>query len=334
MSSQRRHELEENELAGFLGAANEIVEKHSKPLALGVTALVVAIVGWSLYSSGEAGKRSTATLQLVQASSAGDADSLAAIAAEYPDTSAGAFARLYHGSQQMAAGISALFTSPDEAEELLGDAESSFRQALQIGTDPTLASRAHLGLAQIAESRGEVEDAIASYEAAAQIGESEALIKQVEDRIALLRSQEGKSFLAWFQEQDFSPADPAMPPALPDAGGLPALPDLNLAIPDLTDLPETEGSDQASTEEAAGDMSLNAPEEDSTTDVTSGVVAVEEVMLESATTDSANEITPEEPATSETADATEVELEAAESESSELDVPDASEAVESATESP
>lgn len=333
MSSQRRHELEENELAGFLGAANKVVEEHSKPIALGVTALVVGVVGWSLYSGGEAGKRSTATLQLVQASSAGDADSLAAIAADYPDTSAGAFARLYHGSQQMAAGITALFTSPDEAEELLGDAESSFRQALQISKDPTLTSRAHLGLAQIAESRGEVDDAIASYEAAAQVGESEALVKQVEDRIALLRSEEGTSFLAWFQEQDFSPADPTMPPALPDAGGLPALPDLNLEIPDLTEMPETDRSAKESSDESSDDTSA-AESEDGETEAKSGVVAVEEVMLESAAPDSDGDSAPEPPETPDKTDASDAEPVATEAETSDVNVPDASDAVEAATESP
>jgi len=53
------------------------------------------------------------------------------------------------------------------------------------------------------------------------------MIDEAKQRIASLAQPETKEFLVWFDEQDFSPADPALPPSLPLGQTLPDLPDLD-----------------------------------------------------------------------------------------------------------
>lgn len=265
MNSERRHQLNENELAGALDKFNHSIEPYSKPIALGVAAFFVAVLGYGFYSSTKSDNRSDATLQLIDASITGDTESLATIAAKYPNTSAAAWARLYQGGQQMGIGFSTLYTSRDEAETLLDDAVEAYNQAMELSNDAMIQSRAHYGLAQIAEARGNVEDAIREYEEAMAVGESAAMVDEAKARIAALSSPQAKDFLAWFQEQDFSPAEPSLPPSLPGAGDLPDLPDLDLPPLDLPmddlsegDAADADANDAAESEE--GDAETEEPE--------------------------------------------------------------------------
>ncbi len=297
MNSERRHQLNENELAGALDKFNHSIEPYSKPIALGVAAFFVAVLGYGFYSSTKSDNRSDATLQLIDASITGDTESLATIAAKYPNTSAAAWARLYQGGQQMGIGFSTLYTSRDEAETLLDDAVEAYNQAMELSNDAMIQSRAHYGLAQIAEARGNVEDAIREYEEAMAVGESAAMVDEAKARIAALSSSQAKDFLAWFQEQDFSPAEPSLPPSLPGAGDLPDLPDLDLPPLDLPmdDLTEGDAADAetndaaesgegeaeepAMTEEPA---KTEAPEEPATEEAAPEEAAAEETTEETA----------------------------------------------------
>ncbi|MEP1643335.1 tetratricopeptide repeat protein [Rhodopirellula bahusiensis] len=302
MNSERRHQLNENELAGALDKFNHSIEPYSKPIALGVAAFFVAVLGYGFYSSTKSDNRSDATLQLIDASITGDTESLATIAAQYPDTSAAAWARLYQGGQQMGIGFSTLYTSRDEAETLLDDAVEAYNQAMELSNDAMIQSRAHYGLAQIAEARGNVEDAVQEYEADMAVGESTAMVNEAKARVAALSSSQAQDFLAWFQEQDFSPAEPSLPPSLPGAGELPDLPDLDLPPLDLPleDMPETDEAETAEAEASETGESEAATEEPAMTEEPAETEAPAEEAAPEETT--AEEAEAEEPASEEAAE--------------------------------
>ena len=246
MSSQRRHELQENELASALARLNEKIEPYSKPIAIVLVILIVGFFGWGLYSARLSDNRSDATLELLEGSATGNTELLSTVSAKYPGTAAAAWAYLYQGGEKMAAGIQSLFNSPDEAEDLLTEASVAFENALAAGDDPVLLSRAYFGLASIAESRGDAEAAIGYYESAMAAGESEAMASEAQSRIQRLSQPQTEAFLAWFEQQNFAPDDPALPPSLPDAGALPDLPDLSL--PEQTGVDEDAEEAEESTE--------------------------------------------------------------------------------------
>lgn len=293
MNSERRHDLQENELAAALGKVNQSIDPYSKPIAVAVALGFIGFLAWGFYSSGQAGRRSDATYQLIEASVSNDSETLATVAAQYPKTPAAAWSRLYQGSSKMGVGINALFTSREEAEELLSEASAAYKEALKLSDDTIIQSRSHFGLARISESLGNVDEAIENYEAAMAVGESDAMVEEAKQKIASLSKPQTQEFLAWFNDQDFAPANPAAPPSLPGAGELPDLPNLDFGDMDgEEEAPASEEETAKSPEEITAEQEtmLNEP-------VTEEEVAKEEASEEPA----AEEMASEEPATEEPA---------------------------------
>ncbi len=236
MSNERRHELENNELAILLDRISKGIEPYSKMIAVAVVALSVGFVGWLFYKSQQTGLRSDATLELVQAVASQDPEVLLEVSSKYPGTAAAAWAQVYQGNLELSTGIQTLYRDREQALDQLNEAKSALEAALAASADPLLRSRAQLGIARAEESLGNFEAAVAAYEQVAAIGESEAVVKQARQRIAALDDPETKQFLTWFDDQDFAPADPSLPPSLPGVDSLPDIPDFS-----LTELPGGDG---------------------------------------------------------------------------------------------
>lgn len=258
--NDRRDELQQNELAIYLDRINKSIEPYSRQIAIVVGAAIIAVLGWLFYNTQQTEQQSDATLQLMQASASGDPEVLATVSDTYPGTLAGSWARLYQGNEYLGQGINALYADREEADQLLADARNAFANAMSGPKDDLLVSRAHFGLARVAESLGELDKAIEEYEATIATGESDEMIAMAESRIESLNSPATKGFLAWFSEQDFAPADPSMPPALPGASSLPDMPDLDLPPLDLPKLDLPGGGDSAVINQE-GTMQLPSDEE-------------------------------------------------------------------------
>jgi tetratricopeptide (TPR) repeat protein len=129
--------------------------------------------------------------------------------------------------------MQALFNDKQNAEELLNDAQQALRAAVSGSTDRLLRSRGQFGIARAAEALGKLDEAVEEYKKVIEINESEAMTKKAQERIDSLSKPETKEFVSWFADQDFSPADPSLPPALPGNESLPDLPDFKLPPLDL-----------------------------------------------------------------------------------------------------
>ena len=260
MSNERRHELEKNELAILLDRANKAIEPYSTVIAIGAGALFIAAIGWLFYSSEQQGDRSVATMELIQGAASQDPEVLMEVSEDYPDTVAAAWAKLYQGQLQLSQGIQTLYSDREEAAQLLNDAIAAFDAAIAGDSDQLLLSRAYLGIGKANESLGQFEEAKAAYDQVVAIGESDAVIKQAKQRIDALDNVETQEFLAWFQDQNFAPADPSLPPSMPSIDTLPDLPELSLSQPfgsdsddddDALDLDAPGGDDEDSPDEEA-----------------------------------------------------------------------------------
>ncbi len=238
--NDRRHELQQNDLAVYLDKINRSVEPYSRIIAVAVGVLIVGAVGLGFYNTRRIGDRSDATLQLIQATASQDAEVLESVYQNYPDTAAGAWARLYQGQRYLSQGIQSLYSNRTNATDLLEDAQRNLKNALASSDDTLLQSRAHYGIASAAEALGNIDEAIDAYREVIAVNESDAIVKYAEERIKTLSNPSSKEFLAWFSDQDFSPADPSLPPSLPGGEMLPDLPDLNLPELSLS----SEGGDE------------------------------------------------------------------------------------------
>jgi len=257
MNSEKRHELQQNVLANYLGDVLKKIEPHTKSIAVVIVAIVGSAVAYGLFLNSKTEAKSDATLELLQNASSGDAEALAGVGDRYANTVAGTMARLYEADTNLGAGITALFSDRDEAESRIEDAIKAYKTVILSAKGSLLTSRANFGLARAYESLGQTKEAIAAYEATASLTESEAVAEAAKQRIALLQKAETQEFLTWFAKQDFKPADPTTPPNFPDGQRLPDLPDLDLPSIAPMDVPdELKTTSDAEAKPAPGEISL------------------------------------------------------------------------------
>ena len=237
MNSERRHELQQNDLAVYLNKINKSIEPYSKFIAVGVGVLVVSGLAWAFYSSEQSAQRSEATLNLIKATSTADPEVLRDVSDSFPETISGKWARVYQGQLYLAQGIQQLYEDSEQARILLEDAKQTLASAVSGSDEILIRSRGQFGIARASEALGEVDEAIEAYKKVISVGESEAMIKKSQERIDMLEKPETLAFMTWFAEQDFSPADPSLPPSLPNLndlpdapGSMPTLPGLNLDL--------------------------------------------------------------------------------------------------------
>ena len=231
--NDRRHELDQNDLALQLNRASKTVEPYTKIIAAVAIAGIIGGIAWAVVSNQAVETRSDSTLELIQATGSSDPEKLANVASLYPETEAARWAKLYQGNEYLGQGIEALYNDRGTAEQLFEDARASIQSALAGSSDQLLQSRAHLSLGRIDESLGEIDAAVEHYRQVITVGESEAMRSLAQGRIDNLSTDDAKSFIDWFGQQEFAPPEPSLPPALPSSDALPDLPDMSL--PDLGD---------------------------------------------------------------------------------------------------
>ena len=231
--TERRHELQQNELAAYLEKVNKQIEPYSKPI-LGVVLVVMAVgIGWSFYSSEQEADSSFATLELIKATSAQmiDPEDLDTVNSEFPETSAGKLAKLYQGLALVNEGNDLIYEDTESATETLKEGIEVLTSVAEGNNDPLIKSRAYLGIALAQTTLGDTEAAVAAYEKVEKADESEAMVEYAANRIATLTSTATKEFSDWFKDTSFAVATPANPdPSLPPANGLPSI---DSFLPDL-----------------------------------------------------------------------------------------------------
>ena len=231
--TERRHELQQNELAAYLEKVNKQIEPYSKPI-LGVVLVVMAVgIGWSFYSSEQEADSSFATLELIKATSAQmiDPEDLDTVNSEFPETSAGKLAKLYQGLALVNEGNDLIYEDPESATETLNAGIKVLTNIAEGNSEPLIKSRAYLGIALAQTTLGDTEAAVAAYEKVKKADESEAMVEYAANRIATLTSTATKEFSDWFKDTSFEVVTPANPdPSLPPANGLPSI---DSFLPDL-----------------------------------------------------------------------------------------------------
>ena len=242
--TDRRHELQQNDLAAYLEQANKRIEPYSKQILVAILLVLAAIVAYSFYNSELEADSSMATLELIQNTNVPSQDSvvLGDINERYIETSAGKLAKLYEGIALISDGSQNIY-DPDAREEAktdLTEAVALLETVTQNTTDTLIKSRAYLGIALAHTILGSNDEAIKAYDEVIVANESEAMVENAENRKAYLASVAGKNFADWFETADFTPpVSPNPGPSLPPISDLDQLPSLS---PDLPTMEPTEPS--------------------------------------------------------------------------------------------
>jgi hypothetical protein len=239
MKSERRHELQENELADWLERTIDQIIPHLKTI-LGVVALLgVAFVAYLVYQNRVAANQQAIWDDFYAAAGEGaqpeEAEKkMLALADAHPADPAGLWARLYVADGQLSAGVQDLFTNRAAAKPKLKEAVKNYSLVADnaAGKYPPLVERALFGEAKAYESLGEksdLENAIKLYEQVAKDYPGSALAVDSESRVAALKTPAAEQFYDWFAKAE--PVKPVTPDEIGTPGTGPAFNDSGIPAP-------------------------------------------------------------------------------------------------------
>ncbi|MBN2474017.1 MAG: hypothetical protein JXB62_05385 [Pirellulales bacterium] len=275
MKSERRHELEQNQLADWLAKKIEAVKPYQNAI-LGVLLLVLVAVVWYSWSSRQAAVRTTeswdqffAAMNVAMNLQNPAPEALEDLAEEYAGESVGFWAATVAGDVRMAIGCSALFKNKPTANENLRQAAEHYRSVLDGSQSPTLLERANYGLARTLEAQGSLGKAVEHYQAVVSRWPDGAYAVAASRRLDDLEKASTKEFYDDFAKFDPTPrysAEPGQPgERLPF--DLESLPEGPVFSPALTTPLEQRGveNEKPLPEETPGDSMDTSPAEPATT---------------------------------------------------------------------
>jgi tetratricopeptide (TPR) repeat protein len=163
MKSERRHELEHNELSDWLANFIEKVKPYSNSILSGalIGVLLLVVLGFWKYRT----EQSTAQAwNAFYNASGSSADELIDMAEEYSSSPAGQWAMLLAGDRYRMFGFEQLFTNKEAGINELAKADECYQYLLTGSRNSELRQRALFGLGQVAEAKAELEKAQKYYE--------------------------------------------------------------------------------------------------------------------------------------------------------------------------
>ncbi|WP_050769473.1 hypothetical protein [Blastopirellula marina] len=248
MKSERRHELQKNELEQVLEKGMEQMGPQAKILAGVAIAVVVAVLAvmWFQWQSKIArasgwGELFTASAMMSQQDGK-MTPALEAVGSAYQGRPAGAWAELFLGYDLYRQGLEKNFTQPDDAKLDLERSIKAFQNAEKSANVPELKQRALWGIGQSSEviaTDESLKTAISTYEKLSTQWPDSPFGEWAAERLETLQDKNVEQFYTWYREQDFAPK------ASPTSGifnqDLPSDPNLSLPSRDALTRPGDAG---------------------------------------------------------------------------------------------
>ena len=260
MKTERRHELQNNELAAWLTVRIEKIQPYLKTV-LGVLILgLVIILGIFIVQNRE--QQATAQAWSAYFNAYGNGNDTRSrnpeefkdVSETYPQTPPGMWAMQSAGDLDLTSGAIQLFRDRDAGRDELQNAVESYEKIATTTNDPMLKPRAIFGWGQALEALGEIEAARKKYEqvvtGAEEGGEFEGSVvaELASQRVSVLDQPATQAWYGWFAEQK-PIQSPLSNQGLFENMSLPDDPDINLPQPGNLipgTLPENESSTDTS----------------------------------------------------------------------------------------
>ena len=234
MDTERRHELEENDLAGSTLELIDRIRPHLRTILTGIALLFAGLAVWTMIASQQSAAKARSWEDCIAAISSGDAERLAAVVRQHADSPAAGWAQLVLADSALAQGCDLLFADRARGLERLEDAVGRYRQLLASRPTGTLAERTVFGLAKANEAIGNLDEARQGYEAVIADHPGSAAASLAASRVSAVSREATRQWYDWFAAQ--KPAPPAAPAgqspaATPDAKPANATPAADAAEP-------------------------------------------------------------------------------------------------------
>jgi tetratricopeptide (TPR) repeat protein len=205
MKSQRRHELQTNMLADWLGEWLGRIKPYQNAILATAILVVVVVLGfmWWRNRSASLAAEAWASVRLNEDAPQAYED----VAQRFPKTPAGEWSAILAADQYLLIGAIQLFHNKAMAVQALGRAEGLYLKALQEGSTPMAQERATFGLARTLECEGRLDDAVKRYQEVVERWPTGMFRAAAEDRIRDLGKESIKRFYDDFAK--FNPKPPA-----------------------------------------------------------------------------------------------------------------------------
>jgi tetratricopeptide (TPR) repeat protein len=235
MKSERRHELQHNELAEWLVNAFETIKPYQNIVLAAVAAILVAVLGYTLWSRDVASRTSQAWDQFNAVLQSRDPAKLMKLTEEYPNTPVGTTAAVVAADDHLQEGCERLFVNKALAQQELTKAIDLYHLVLQQSQMPMQLERATFGLARAQEAKGDLETAEKLYGEVAAKWPNGTFAAAANDRLQDLKRPATKRFYDQFAKFDPKPSFTGKPGEKPafdmkslPSDGPPSVSDLKL----------------------------------------------------------------------------------------------------------
>jgi hypothetical protein len=209
MKSERRHELQHNDLAEWLVHAGAAVKPYQNMILSAVLVVLALAVGYTIWMRMAASESANAWNAVSTALDSGDMSGMAKVIDEYPSTSAAHTAGVVLADNYLAVGCNQLFSNKATGLDELAKAIRIYDAVLAESRQPSLRERATFGLARAKESKGDAESIEQSEKLYAEVVANwpeGAFARAASERLADLKRPATKEFYDLFAKFDPKPA--------------------------------------------------------------------------------------------------------------------------------
>ena len=201
MKTERRHQLETNELADSLAHWVEAARPYFRMVVGLVIAAIVLSFVYAAASRHSAAKAQEAWDEYFQALNQMSREKFDDLADKYPGTPAAWWARTILGDMNLDEGSNLLYRDRPQARERLNAAVEQYETVLKEAKESAVLVRATYGLARAQEGLGELKAARESYLKIVTRWPTNALADAAQARAKDLKRAETQEFYDWFKQQ-------------------------------------------------------------------------------------------------------------------------------------
>ncbi|MBN2216544.1 MAG: tetratricopeptide repeat protein [Pirellulales bacterium] len=249
MKSERRHELQHNELADWMVNFGTAVKPYANLILGAVLVLAIIGVGWTFMARRSHEESARAWEEFYSALANSSRVELYNVVEHYPGTEPAQWAQVVVGDLHLSEGCQELFTSRAGANEELNKARQAYDDALAATSLPAIRQRANFGLARAWEAQGKLDKAAEYYKKLTGAEGPYTLI--AEARIKSLDKPSIKKFYDEFGKFDPKPAYQPGPTGPLQLDNLDNFGNLDLPGPDESLLPQEGTLDSPAKPDAA-----------------------------------------------------------------------------------
>lgn len=206
MKSERRHELQHNELAEWLAKTFLVIKPYQNMIFLAVVLSMALAVGYMLWARMSSAQTAKAWDAVSTAIDSGAILNLAGVIEEYPNTSAAQMAAVVLADYYLGDGCNQLFSNKANGQDLLNKAIRLYDSVLEQNSYPSIVERATYGLARAKEAKGELEPAEKLYAEVATQWPEGTYAEAASRRLADLKRPATKELYDRFAQFDPKPA--------------------------------------------------------------------------------------------------------------------------------